>query len=197
MSHRPYSDHYRKYKEASAKAAPKRIPPERARQNALSAPGGLVAQPKDFDWIEKNIPCQAACPARTDIPGYLEAIAQGDFEKAYRLNLADNVFPAVLGRVCTRPCEPACRHGWPGLGEPVVERVHCGAMLRRDSEMQRVSSTQPQGVLVGKPRRRPELPARHGQHGEALGDQFVEHGQRRRALLQADLTGPQLDCHGR
>ncbi|MBP7570677.1 MAG: FAD-dependent oxidoreductase, partial [Acidobacteria bacterium] len=86
----------------------------------LSQPEGLARAPRDFHWLEKNIPCQAACPARTDIPGYLAAIARGDFEAAYRINLADNVFPGVLGRVCARPCEPPCRHGWPGLGEPVA-----------------------------------------------------------------------------
>jgi formate dehydrogenase major subunit len=86
----------------------------------LSVARGDACAPKDFDWIEKNIPCQAACPAKTDIPGYLDAIARGDFEGAYLINLRDNVFPAVLGRVCTRPCEPACRHGWKGLGEPVA-----------------------------------------------------------------------------
>lgn len=87
---------------------------------ALSAARGPARQPKDFHWLDLNIPCQAACPARTDIPGYLEAVAQGDFAQAYLINLRDNVFPAVLGRVCTRPCEPACRHGWKGLGEPVA-----------------------------------------------------------------------------
>lgn len=66
------------------------------------------------------MPCQAACPAGTDIPAYLEAIAREDYAEAYTINLRDNVFPAVLGRVCTRPCEPACRHGWEGLGEPVA-----------------------------------------------------------------------------
>lgn len=120
MTQRAYSEHYQKYKQAATKAPAKRVSPERARQNALSAPGGLVQQPKDFDWVDKNIPCQTACPARTDIPGYLAAVARGDFAAAYRINLADNVFPAVLGRVCTRPCEPACRHGWSGLGEPVA-----------------------------------------------------------------------------
>ena len=119
-SSRPYSDHYEKYKQAQAKAAPKAVPPARAKQDALSARSGLAAAPKDFDWVRKNIPCQFACPARTDVPGYLAAVAQGDFDGAYRLNLRDNVFPAVLGRVCTRPCEPACRHGWKGLGEPVA-----------------------------------------------------------------------------
>ena len=87
---------------------------------ALSRPSGEADQPRDFDWVAKNIPCQAACPAGTDIPGYLDAVAHGNFDKAYRINLRDNVFPAVLGRVCTRPCEPACRHGWEGLGEPVA-----------------------------------------------------------------------------
>ncbi len=86
----------------------------------LSRPLGMARAPKDFDWLKKNIPCQAACPAGTDIPGYLDAIAHRDYEGAYLINLRDNVFPAVLGRVCTRPCEPVCRHGWEGLGEPVA-----------------------------------------------------------------------------
>ncbi len=111
---------YRQYKEQQAKVSPPKVSDERLRQNALSASSGLTATPKDFDWVAKNIPCQAACPAGTDIPAYLEAIAHGDFDRAYRINLRDNVFPAALGRVCTRPCEPACRHGWKGLGESVA-----------------------------------------------------------------------------
>lgn len=111
------SEPYRRYQEK--KSAPKSRPP-RPRHSALSEARGLAYQPRDFHWIEQNVPCQAACPARTDIPGYLAAIARGDFDDAYRINLRDNVFPAVLGRVCTRPCEPACRHGWAGLGDPVA-----------------------------------------------------------------------------
>lgn len=87
---------------------------------ALSKLRGEADEPKDFQWSEKNVPCQKACPASTDIPGYLDAIYRGEFEKAYRINLRDNVFPAVLGRVCSRPCEAACRHGWDGLGDPVA-----------------------------------------------------------------------------
>ncbi len=76
--------------------------------------------PRAQHWLAQNIPCQTACPAGTDIPGYLEAIYRGEFAKAYEINLRDNVFPAVLGRVCSRPCEDACRHGWPGNGESVA-----------------------------------------------------------------------------
>lgn len=87
--------------------------------NALSMLAGQAIKPKDFDWLAKNIPCQQACPARTDIPEYLNAIYKGEYERAYRINLRDNVFPGVLGRVCSRPCEDMCRHGWEGLGESV------------------------------------------------------------------------------
>lgn len=102
-------------------AGPPAVPTMLAIPPALSAPRGQVpAQVKDTHWLDTNIPCRTACPARTDIPGYLAALAQGDFESAYRINLRDNVFPAVLGRVCSRPCEPACRHGWEGLGQSVA-----------------------------------------------------------------------------
>ncbi|WP_372797797.1 FAD-dependent oxidoreductase [Pontiella sp.] len=86
----------------------------------LSVKEGKGCANKDFQWLETNIPCQAACPAGTDIPGYLTAIADGEYEKAYRINLIDNIFPAVLGRVCSRPCESVCRHGYDGLGDPVA-----------------------------------------------------------------------------
>src|SRR4051812_4261137 len=87
---------------------------------ALSVERGDSSAAQDLHWLAENIPCQAACPAGTDIPGYLEAIYQGRFAEAYAINLRDNVFPAVLGRVCSRPCEAACRHGWKGNGEPVA-----------------------------------------------------------------------------
>ena len=111
---------FQKYQAGQAAKPAKKVSEARLRQNALSAAAGAASAPKDFHWLAQSIPCQAACPARTDVPGYLEAVARGDFAEAYRINLADNVFPAVLGRVCTRPCEPACRHGAKGLGQPVA-----------------------------------------------------------------------------
>jgi formate dehydrogenase major subunit len=90
------------------------------KSNAVSLLRGLASAPKDFAWVSANVPCQAACPAGTDIPGYLQRIYEGDYEEAYRINLRDNVLPGVLGRVCARPCEGSCRHGWEGLGEPVA-----------------------------------------------------------------------------
>jgi NADPH-dependent glutamate synthase beta subunit-like oxidoreductase len=45
------------------------------------------------------------------VPEYIRLIAQGRFTDAYLVNRESNVFPAILGRVCDRPCEPACRRG--------------------------------------------------------------------------------------
>ena len=63
------------------------------------------------DHYHKVVDCQWACPAHTDVPEYIRLIAQGEFTEAYLVNRASNVFPGILGRVCDRPCEPACRRG--------------------------------------------------------------------------------------
>ncbi len=63
------------------------------------------------DYFHKVVDCQWACPAHTDVPNYIRLIAQGRFSDAYMLNRESNVFPGILGRVCDRPCEPACRRG--------------------------------------------------------------------------------------
>lgn len=55
--------------------------------------------------------CQYACPSHTPVPEYIRLIAAGRYTDAYFINWESNVFPGVLGRVCDRPCEPACRRG--------------------------------------------------------------------------------------
>jgi formate dehydrogenase (NADP+) beta subunit len=63
------------------------------------------------DYYHRVVDCQWACPAHTDVPEYIRLIAQGRFTDAYLVNRHSNVFPGILGRVCDRPCEPACRRG--------------------------------------------------------------------------------------
>ena len=63
------------------------------------------------DYFHKVVDCQWACPTHTDVPEYIRLIAQGQFTEAYMVNRESNVFPGILGRVCDRPCEPACRRG--------------------------------------------------------------------------------------
>ena len=65
----------------------------------------------DPSYFHKVVDCQWACPSHTPVPEYIRLIAQGRYAAAYMLNWESNVFPAILGRVCDRPCEPACRRG--------------------------------------------------------------------------------------
>ena len=62
-------------------------------------------------YYDRVVDCQFGCPAHTDVPEYIRLIYQGRFDDAYLVNRESNVFPGILGRVCDRPCEPACRRG--------------------------------------------------------------------------------------
>jgi len=61
------------------------------------------------EYFHKVIDCQYACPAHTPVPEYIRLISQGKYNEAFKINWISNVFPGVLGRICDRPCEPACR----------------------------------------------------------------------------------------
>ncbi len=50
--------------------------------------------------------------------------------------------------------------------------------------MQRIAGAKPKHVLVGEFRRCPEVSACDWQNGEALGNQLVEQGERRRAVFE-------------
>ncbi len=54
-------------------------------------------------------PCTQECPAGVDIQGYIALASMGKFEEAIELIKETNPLPLVCGRVCTRPCELACR----------------------------------------------------------------------------------------
>ncbi len=77
----------------------------------------------DLEFYVRNIPCQQACPVHTDARGYVTAIAQGDYERAYRIARAPNPFASICGRVCNAPCEVACRRGKVEPGQPVTIRA--------------------------------------------------------------------------
>ena len=61
------------------------------------------------EFVPVGPPCIDACPARIDIPGYTRLIAEGKTDEAYALIRERVPFPGILGRVCTHPCEDACR----------------------------------------------------------------------------------------
>jgi len=54
-------------------------------------------------------PCVMACPAETDIQGYVGLIANGQVEEALKVIKEKIPMPASIGRICPHPCETACR----------------------------------------------------------------------------------------
>ncbi len=54
-------------------------------------------------------PCHFACPAHMDVPGMLRQITHEDFHDALVTVKRDIALPAVLGRICPKPCEKGCR----------------------------------------------------------------------------------------
>jgi NADH-quinone oxidoreductase subunit F len=54
-------------------------------------------------------PCQSACPAGVDVPGFVSLTAEKRYAEALRLHRERNPFAAVCARVCFHTCEDKCR----------------------------------------------------------------------------------------
>lgn len=54
-------------------------------------------------------PCSLACPANTDVQGYIKQIALGNDREAVRIIKEKIPMPASIGRICPHPCEKDCR----------------------------------------------------------------------------------------
>ena len=65
--------------------------------------------------------CSSACPAGTDVQGYVSLIAEGKFQEAIDLIRETNPFPLVCGRICTQPCELSCNRG--KIDDPIAIRA--------------------------------------------------------------------------
>lgn len=61
-------------------------------------------------YVHRLPPCNNACPAGENIQQWLYDAEEGGagYERAWRQIMEDNPFPAVMGRVCYRPCETVC-----------------------------------------------------------------------------------------
>jgi formate dehydrogenase beta subunit len=58
--------------------------------------------------VAVTAPCLEACPAKLDIPGYIELIRNNKFGESLNLIRKRCILPGVIGRSCTHPCEEAC-----------------------------------------------------------------------------------------
>ncbi|HKK91628.1 MAG TPA: FAD-dependent oxidoreductase, partial [Desulfobacteraceae bacterium] len=54
-------------------------------------------------------PCKTACPAGTNVQGYVQMVKIGNYQQALNIIMERLPLPGVLGRVCPHPCEDQCR----------------------------------------------------------------------------------------
>ena len=65
-------------------------------------------------------PCQSACPAGVDVPGFVSLVGEKRYAEALALHRNRNPFASVCARVCFHACEDKCRRG--SLDEAVAIR---------------------------------------------------------------------------
>ena len=73
---------------------------------------------REYTTEECTTPCQRGCPAGINIREYIRQISLGDNHRAVQVIKERNPFPAVIGRICPRPCELECRRNL--IDEPVA-----------------------------------------------------------------------------
>jgi len=54
-------------------------------------------------------PCQSACPASVDIPGFVSLVGEKRYADALKLHRERNPFAAACARICFHACEEHCR----------------------------------------------------------------------------------------
>ncbi len=54
-------------------------------------------------------PCQSACPASVDIPGFVSLVGEKRYAEALMLHRERNPFAAACARICFHTCEDHCR----------------------------------------------------------------------------------------
>lgn len=67
--------------------------------------------PKRFQrpvYVDFMPPCNSACPAGENIQAWLSHAQAGNYFEAFQTIMEDNPFPAIMGRVCVKPCETGC-----------------------------------------------------------------------------------------
>jgi 2-oxoacid:acceptor oxidoreductase delta subunit (pyruvate/2-ketoisovalerate family) len=101
-------------------------------------------------YIDRLPPCNRACPAGENIQGWLFRAEEGDYEGAWRMLVEENPLPAIMGRVCYRPCESSCNRAQldEAVGINAVERFLGDEALRRGWRFDRPLAESGKRVLV-------------------------------------------------
>jgi NADPH-dependent glutamate synthase beta subunit-like oxidoreductase len=93
------------------------------RRKIFSMPAADITKPVDLSihaegtghqrtrrpvYVDFMPPCNSACPAGENIQAWMAHAQAGDYFNAFQTLMEDNPFPAIMGRVCVKPCETGC-----------------------------------------------------------------------------------------
>lgn len=95
-------------------------------------------------------PCNSACPAGENIQGWLAQAQSGNYFEAFQVLVEDCPFPAIMGRVCVKPCETGCNrnHIDKTINIHAVERYIGDEAIRQKWPIQYVAYDTKKRVLV-------------------------------------------------
>ncbi len=101
-------------------------------------------------YVDFMPPCNSACPAGENIQAWMAHAQAGNYFEAFQTLVADNPFPAVMGRVCVKPCETGCNrtHLDTTVNIHAVERYIGDEAIKQKWPIQFVAFTTGKKVLV-------------------------------------------------
>jgi len=109
--------------------------------------------PKRFrrpEYVDFMPPCNSACPAGENIQAWMAHAQSGNYFEAFQTLLEDNPFPAIMGRVCVKPCETGCNrnHIDDTVNIHAVERYIGDEAIRQQWDVRYSSKKTGKRVLV-------------------------------------------------
>ncbi len=101
-------------------------------------------------YVDFMPPCNSACPAGENIQAWMAYAQAGNYFQAFQTLVEDNPFPAIMGRVCVKPCETGCNrtHIDTTVNIHAVERYIGDEAIRQKWPIQFVLNPTGKRVLV-------------------------------------------------
>ena len=139
----------------------------------------------DIIWYRTNVPCMEACPVRTDSGRYVQLIAENRYEDAFFVARSPNPLTSICGRVCTAPCEDACRRS------SIDQAVTIRSLKRFVTDRYGVESSRPDTFMeLSKDREDPGC--RMQWHLSHLSSRFTKKINKKVAIIGSGPAG--LSC---
>ena len=109
--------------------------------------------PKRFQrplYVDFMPPCNSACPAGENIQAWMASAQAGNYFEAFQKLVEDNPFPAIMGRICVKPCETGCNrtHIDTTVNIHAVERYIGDEAIKQKWPIQFVAYTTGKRILV-------------------------------------------------